>query len=207
VINRSSLKVGENGQLLPFETIKGINLIQVELKGEGIRDIKFPVQEKLTELEWWYYIIKYSDHFDGKEIERCKGLGLPERLEQVLRQLEYVGLDPKKREEYVTEVKEIDTYDDELKRIALESEQKGELKGKLEGELKGKLESLLDGFIDFDFQKIPTTAAKRIKDTEKLLPRNLVEEVGGNYINEGKIIQKQLEDFVKLLEENEILAD
>jgi hypothetical protein len=193
VINRSSLKVGENGQLLPFETIKGINLIQVELKGEGIRDIKFPVQEKLTELEWWYYIIKYSDHFDGKEIERCKGLGLPERMEQVLRQLEYVGLDPKKREEYVTEVKEIDTYDDELKRIALKSK------------LEGKLEGLINVFIDFNM--ISPSVAREIKNSEKLLPRNLVEEVGGNYINEGKITRKQLEDFVKLLEENEILAD
>ncbi|MDR0740362.1 MAG: hypothetical protein LBF34_01470 [Puniceicoccales bacterium] len=109
-------------------------------------------------------------------------------MEQALCQLEYVDLDPKKREAYTTEVTEIDTYDDELKRIALE------------GELKG----LLDGFIDF--QKIPPTAAKRIKETEKLLPRSLVEEVGSHYINEGKISQEQLKHFIELLRENGILA-
>jgi hypothetical protein len=134
MINKFSLKVGQDGQLLPFETIKGIRLIQVELKGEGIRDIKFPVRDKLTDLEWWYYVIKYSDQFDANEIERCKKLGLPESMEQVLRQLEYVGLDPRKREEYTTEVKDIDTYDDELKRIASKERLEGELKGRSEGE-------------------------------------------------------------------------
>jgi hypothetical protein len=193
MINKLSLKIGPDGEFFPYETIPGLHLIQVELKGEGIRDIKFPVQGELTELEWWWYIIKYADQFDSDEIERCKKLGLPECMEQALRQLEYVGLDPKKREAYTTEVNEVDTYDDELKRIALE--------GELEGELKG----LLDGFIDF--QKISPTAAKRIKDTGKLLPRDLVEEIGSRYIDEGKISQEQLESFIELLGENEILAD
>jgi hypothetical protein len=147
----------------------------------------------LTDLEWWWYIIKYSNQFDSDEIERCKKLGLPEYMEQALRQLEYGGLDPKKREAYTTEVTEIDTYDDELERVALESKLKGELTG------------LLDGFIDF--QKISPTAIKRIKDTGKLLPRNLVEEMGNHYIGEGKISREQLEHFIKLLAENGILSD
>ncbi|MDR2371957.1 MAG: Rpn family recombination-promoting nuclease/putative transposase [Puniceicoccales bacterium] len=142
MVNKLSLKVGQDGQLLPYERISGIYWIQVELKGESIRDIKFPVQGELTELEWWWYVIKYSNQFDSDEIECCK----------------------------------------------------------LEGELKG----LLDGFIDF--QKIPPTAAKRIKETEKLLPRSFVEEVGNHYINEGKISQEQLEHFIELLRENGILA-
>jgi predicted transposase/invertase (TIGR01784 family) len=195
VFNKLSLKVGQDGQLLPFETIQGIHLIQVELKGEGIRDIKFPVQGELTDLEWWWYIIKYSNQFDSAEIERCKKLGLPERMEQALRQLEYVGLDPKKREAYVTEVKEIDTYDDELKRIASE--------GKLEGELGGELKGLLAGFIDF--QKISPTIVQGIQNSKKLFPRDLVEEIGSRYINEGKISKEQLESFIKLLGENGIL--
>jgi hypothetical protein len=73
--------------------------------------------------------------------------------------------------------------------------------------LKGKLEGLLDGFIDFDFQKISPTAAKRIRDTEKLLPRNLVEEIGNHYIDEGKISREQLKTFIELLDDNEILSD
>jgi hypothetical protein len=150
---------------------------------------------ELTDLEWWWYIIKYSNQFDSDEIERCKKLGLPERMEQALRQLEYGGLDPKKREAYTTEVKEIDTYDDELKRV------------ELTGELKGELKGLFDGFIDFDFRKISPTAVKRIKDTDKLLPRNFVEKIGNQYIAEGKISQEQLAHFIKLLGKNEILFD
>jgi hypothetical protein len=126
-------------------------------------------------------------------------------MEQALRQLEYGGLDPKKREAYVTEIKEIDTYDDELKRIALENELKGKSEGKLEGKLEGEFTGLFDGFIDF--QKISSTAAKRIKDSNKLFPRNLVEETGSRYIDEGKISQEQLESFIKLLGENGILSD
>jgi hypothetical protein len=169
MINKRSLKVGQDGQLLPYETIPGLHLIQVELKGEGIRDIKFPVQGELTDLEWWWYIIKYSNQFDSDEIERCKKLGLPEYMEQALRQLEYGGLDPKKRKAYTTEVTEIDTYDDEIERVALESELKGELKGKMEG--------LLNGFIDFDFCKISPTTVKQIKEANKLFPGNLVDEI------------------------------
>jgi hypothetical protein len=112
-------------------------------------------------------------------------------MEQALRQLEYGGLDPKKRKAYTTEVTEIDTYDDELERVALEE----------------KLTGLLDGFIDFDFRKISSTATKRIKDTGKLFPGNLVEEIGIRYIDEGKISQEQLEHFIKLLAENGILSD
>jgi hypothetical protein len=176
MINKLSLKVGQDGELLSYEKIPGIYLIQVELKGEGIRDIKFPVQGELTELEWWWYIIKYSNQFDSDEIERCKKLGLPERMEQALRQLEYVGLDPKKRDEYTTEVNEVDTYDDELERISLE------------GKLEGKLEGLFAGFIDF--QKIFSTTVKQIKEANKLFPRNLVRETGNHYMSEGKISQE-----------------
>jgi hypothetical protein len=191
MVNKLSLKTRQDGQLLPYERVPGIYLIQVELKGEGIRNIKFPVQGELSELEWWWYIIKYADQFDSDEIERCKKLGLPERMEQALRQLEYVDLDPKKREAYTTEVKEIDTYDNELEHIALESELKG----------------LLDGFIDFDFRKISPTATKQIKDSGKLFPKNFAEEIGNRYIDEGKFSQEQLEHFIKLLVENGILSD
>jgi hypothetical protein len=52
MINKLSLKVKQDGKLLPYEKIPDIYLIQVELKGEGIRDIKFLVQGELTELEW-----------------------------------------------------------------------------------------------------------------------------------------------------------
>ncbi|MDR1435014.1 MAG: Rpn family recombination-promoting nuclease/putative transposase [Puniceicoccales bacterium] len=129
MINKFSLKAGQNGQLLPYETVKGIHLIQVELKGKGIGELKFPVERKLSDLEWWYYIIKYSDRFDGGEIGRCRDLGMPMRMEQVLRQLEYIGLDPKKREEYVKEEEEVDGYGDELKRV--------ELRGQLQGIMQG----------------------------------------------------------------------
>jgi predicted transposase/invertase (TIGR01784 family) len=197
MINKFSLKIDKDGQLLPLEAIRGIHLIQVELKGEGIRDIKFPVEDRLTDLEWWYYIIKYADQFDANEIERCKTLGLPERMEQALHQLEYGGLDPKKREEYTTEVKDIDTYDDELKRA--------ELLGRLEGELKGKLEGLFNGFIDFN--RISPSMAEAIKTTQRLLPRNLVQEIGDQYIKERKISQEQLKHFIELLAKNGILSD
>ncbi|MDR2371959.1 MAG: hypothetical protein LBD60_02315 [Puniceicoccales bacterium] len=111
---------------------------------------------------WWWYIIKYSNQFDPDEVERCKKLGLSERMEQALRQLEYVGLDPKKREAYAKEVTEIDTYDDELRRM--------------------KLRGLLAGFIDF--QKISSTIVQEIQNWGKLFPRSLVEVIGNRYIGE-----------------------
>jgi hypothetical protein len=102
-INKSSLKVGEKGEILPFEKIEGIYLIQVELQGKGM-DIKFPVEKELSSFEWWLYIMKYSDQFDEGEIERCKGLGMPEQIVAVLERLKYSGLDPKKQLEYAQEV-------------------------------------------------------------------------------------------------------
>jgi hypothetical protein len=190
MINKFSLKAGQNGQLLPYETVRGIHLIQVELKGKGIGELKFPVERRLSDLEWWYYIIKYSDRFDGGEIGRCRDLGMPMRMEQVLRQLEYIGLDPKKREEYVKEEEEVDGYGDELKRV----------------ELKEKLKSLLNSFIDFDFQKISPPAVKQIKKSGQLLPRNLVEEMGNDYVGEGKITGDQLAIFVECLKKQEVIS-
>jgi hypothetical protein len=136
---------------------------------------------------------------------------MPEQMAAALDQLKYAGLDPKKQVEYVKEVEAVDTYANELDRIAAESKKEGEKsgfdKGKQEGELKGKLESLLDGFIDFDFRKIPSTAAKSIRDDGKLFPQDLVGELGANYVKEKKISQKQLKDFIELLKENGILVD
>ncbi|MDR1367018.1 MAG: Rpn family recombination-promoting nuclease/putative transposase [Puniceicoccales bacterium] len=125
MVNKFSPEPNANEELLPLETLPGIHMIQVELKGEGIRDLKFPASGKLSNLEWWYYMIKYSDQFDADEIKRCRGLGMPECIAQALEKLEYSSLDPQKQAEYVTEVKNIDTNNKELERAALKAELKG----------------------------------------------------------------------------------
>jgi hypothetical protein len=194
MINKLPLISGQGGAIPSLETIKGIHLIQVELKGKDIGDIGFPVQRELSDLEWWWYIIKYSDQFDGGEIARCRELGMPEQMERVLHRLEYDGLDPKKQTEYLKEVENIDSYSNELKRIASE------------GELRGELKGLFDGFIDSDFQRISLRVVNRIRNAGKSYPRNLVEEVGDSYVTEGQISVEQLRDFIRLLEENEVIT-
>jgi hypothetical protein len=45
-----------------------------------------------------------------------------------------------------------------------------------------------------------------MKDSGQLLPRNLVEEIGNNYINGGKITGEQLGIFIECLEKQKILS-
>jgi hypothetical protein len=66
---------------------------------------------------------------------------------------------------------------------------------------------LFNGFIDFDFQKISSITVEQIRKTHKLLPRNLVQEIGDQYIKERKISQEQLKHFIELLAKNGILSD
>jgi LPS O-antigen subunit length determinant protein (WzzB/FepE family) len=128
---------------------------------------------------------------------------MPESIEKALEKLKYSGLNPQDRQEYEKEAELIDSYSKALEH----AETKGELKGELKGKLEGKLEGLLNGYIDFNFQKISPTTIRQIKESNTLLPKNELMKIGSRYVEEGKITQEQLENFIRLVDQEGILAN
>jgi hypothetical protein len=57
------------------DTNDGIHLIQIELARIHIGfPVKAEVTFRWTDLEWWYYLLKFAGEFTDKELERCRDL-------------------------------------------------------------------------------------------------------------------------------------
>jgi hypothetical protein len=70
----------------------GIGVVhRIEIRLPRI-NLRFPVEAEigvgLTPVEWWYFVFKFSDHFNDEELERCRGLGMPEAVISGLCQLD-----------------------------------------------------------------------------------------------------------------------
>jgi hypothetical protein len=85
--------------------IDGMHLIQIELK--RIKDIKFPYEISLNSVGWWYYMMKFTDQFTEKEIQRCKDFWMLEEVKVALFNLKFENLDSSDKEKYQKEVMEV----------------------------------------------------------------------------------------------------
>jgi predicted transposase/invertase (TIGR01784 family) len=202
--------------------ISGINLIQVELS--KTEHIKFPIQQQLEPLEWWYYLMKYADRFTVEEIRRCRTLGMPDGIVKALKHLAFDGWDPNRKETYTKEVKKVATYYkvlEEQKQAGhraglLEGRQTGLLEGRqtglLEGIKRGRVEGQVKGLIN-EFLAHGNLSFLSIKSTgKKSLPLEFIYEVwrqqeklwcGMEEIFKGKSV----DDFIKVLRQNDILKE
>jgi hypothetical protein len=127
---------------------------------------------------------------------------MPEQMAVGLNQLKYAGLDPRKQTEYIKEVEAVDTYVNELDRIAAKSEKEGFDRGKEEGELKGRLEGLMKNFIKGikidgeDFEEIRVD----------FLSKSFVGQVWGGLKNANKTEEKYGK-FLQELENKGLMAE
>jgi hypothetical protein len=87
------------------ETMDGIHLIQIELPRI---DIRFPVAAEVAlgwnELDWWFYLLKFSGRFSHEELGRCRGLGIPDGVINGFAQLWRQRWTEKQRASYLDEV-------------------------------------------------------------------------------------------------------
>jgi hypothetical protein len=64
------------------------HLIQIQLKQINITvPVADDVTSGWTDLQWWYYLLKYSDQFTEHEMRRCQELGMPKEVRSGLTRL------------------------------------------------------------------------------------------------------------------------
>jgi hypothetical protein len=57
----------------------------------GRLKIRFPVTDEVAlgwqRIDWWYYVLKFSEVFPAGELERCRSLGMPRDVARAMRRL------------------------------------------------------------------------------------------------------------------------
>jgi hypothetical protein len=169
---------------------------------------------KLLGIRWWaknveceYYVV--PSQVQSQEVKDALEVLRKEKVDQDLFQKEVANIfDAQKILDDLENNKKQEGREEGREEGRVEGEAIGILKGEAIGVLKGEaigvLKSLLNGFIDF--HAISPTMTKHIKDSGKLLPRDSVEAIGNNYIDEEKITREKLDSFINQLESNGILT-
>jgi hypothetical protein len=131
----------DGNDAVSVEIIDGIYLIEIELPQIEIR---FPVADEVAsgwnELDWWYYLLKFSSQFTDDEIRRCRSLGISERVVIGLTQLTRNFWPALQRDEYKREVSAVHTTFKELRQKWL-----ADMKA---AELRRYMEELVRAFLD-----------------------------------------------------------
>jgi hypothetical protein len=162
------------------EMLNGIHVIQIELK--NIQHVQFPLSNNqsgsLQPVDWWYYIMKYSDKFNDEEIERCRELGMPDKIATALENLKKQRWSDKEWVDYVIALDEVPTFKEEKKR------------SKEKGERKGQLINLM-----------------RAWDTDERLPQFLLSPIKNAISNSGELLKPMFVQKVFEKLQDEISSD
>ncbi|MDR1906824.1 MAG: Rpn family recombination-promoting nuclease/putative transposase [Puniceicoccales bacterium] len=199
---------------LSDEKIEGIRLIQIELAGARSIGMKLRRKETLTCAEWWYYILRNSQKFTEKAIERYRDLGMSPRMEMALSQLRYEGWAVSDRTVYDKEVEEMYTYNKVLEEQERKGLQKGLRRGLRRGRMEGRLEGHLEGRLEGQVRSMmaaffvdPCLLRVLLQNSEQnLLPESFVRKIWQDYAQEKTIpAEKTVEDFIGNLRREGVL--
>jgi hypothetical protein len=102
----------------------------------------FPVEAEIgigwPSVEWWYYLLKFSDRFTDGEIERCAGLGMGEEVIAGLKRLNEKLWGVESRGDYLMEIDIVERDREEIESERLEARRIGEERGRKIGEKIGE---------------------------------------------------------------------
>jgi hypothetical protein len=175
------------------DTIDGIHLIQIELARVRIR---FPVAAgvalRWSELEWWYYFLKFADEFTDKELERCRTLGIPEPV--------LMAFIPLNRRFWSAE--ERDEYQRELAGVGPSVEPVARRRRKREKPvgLHSQLRRLIEVFL-----KTGSLAREDVSDIEERFSVKLVRDIW-SISRDPRKTEERYFYFVRTLERNELIT-
>jgi hypothetical protein len=162
----------------------GIHVIEIALPRIATH---FPAEAEIClgwgSVEWWYYVLRFSDRFTEAEIRKCLELGMGEEIVGVLRMLKAKEWDTEARRGYLSEIDEIERDRAEFERKLLKARRVGEEKGwkighelgEKEGREAGALEMLLMRWLE-GFQETGQVKRGRLAPGPTTLSGELVRE-------------------------------
>jgi hypothetical protein len=135
-----------------------IHVLRIELPQLGMT---FPVDREVallwSPLEWWFYLLQFSDRFTAGEIEKCRAFEKARDVLSGLESLRRAGWHVEVQREYRDELATAITDFQALEPARSEIERAASLRGELEGQVLGLITCfLLAGRMEKEFLRVLT---------------------------------------------------